>query len=102
MLSTTLPALGLAADDISKISWRGSGWSPLHRPKATRSAVSPALPPMFFRYQSRACEISGTARWIESNGGASYCAYAGAQKHHPTAITSHGGTKTRRKHILVP
>jgi hypothetical protein len=62
MLSIALPALGFASDDISKMSCSGSGWSPDHRPKATRSAVSPAFPPMFLRYQSRAEEISGTFR----------------------------------------
>src|SRR6186997_1892726 len=78
MLSMALPALGFASFEISKMSCSGSGWSPDHRPKATRSAVSPALPPMFFKYQSRAEEISGTLRCMESNGGASYDVCAAA------------------------
>src|SRR6266545_6006839 len=41
---------------------------------------------MFLRYQSRACEISATARWMESNGGASYCADVGVQT--PSAMAS--------------
>ena len=34
---------------------------------------------MFLKYQSRAEEISGTFRWIESKGGASYDVCANAE-----------------------
>src|ERR1700730_7436799 len=40
---------------------------------------------MCARYQSRALEISGTARWMESKGGASYCAHAGVESMSATA-----------------
>src|SRR5262245_30529812 len=101
MLSMALPALGFESDAISKMSCSGSGWSPDQRPKATRSAVSPALPPMFFRYQSRAEEISGTFRCMESNGGASYDVWPSRRAENQTAIAApHAVRKPKRIALL--
>src|SRR5258705_4779204 len=98
MLSMTLPALGSALAETSKMSGMGRGWSPVHFPKPLRSAVSPRLPPMYLRYQSRAWETSGTARWMESKGGASYCARAGV--HTPVTIkkSNHEAHEKREGH----
>ena len=66
-------------------SWMGSGWSPGHVPQATASGVSPALPPMCWMYQSRACSTSGTARCRWSNGSMT-CACACAGEHNASTI----------------
>jgi hypothetical protein len=55
---------------------------------------------MFFKYQSRAEEISGTFRWIESKGGASYdvCAAAGVAKTNSAKKINHEGIREHEDH----